>query len=176
MGFMGDFVDRGAWSVEVLLCLYALKLHNPSAVHFNRGNHETEMVNQLHGFANEVQVKYERKLMELFSETFRHLPLAHVLEGQVFVVHCGLPGPQERLWGELYGKDDAEVASMLKRNEQVTLDQIEAVDRVVEPNPLDTPLLSDFLWSDPQAADGYKPSMHSPMVYPFVPDVANNFL
>lgn len=43
--FNGDFVDRGPWSVEVLLCLYAFKLQYPTAVHFNRGNHESEMTN-----------------------------------------------------------------------------------------------------------------------------------
>ena len=43
--FNGDFVDRGPWSVEVLLCLYAFKLQYPMAVHFNRGNHESEMTN-----------------------------------------------------------------------------------------------------------------------------------
>ena len=54
--FNGDFVDRGPWSVEVLLCLYAFKLQNPTAVHFNRGNHESEMTNYQYGFAGEVQV------------------------------------------------------------------------------------------------------------------------
>lgn len=33
-----------------------------------------------YGFANEVKVKYEEKLMELFSETFRNSNL-HLLEG-----------------------------------------------------------------------------------------------
>jgi len=93
--FNGDFVDRGPWSVEVLLCLYAFKLQHPSSVHFNRGNHETEMTTSRYGFEGEVEVKYEKKMMELFSETFRYLPLATVLENQVFVIHGGLPGPEE---------------------------------------------------------------------------------
>jgi len=174
--FNGDFVDRGPWSIEVLLCLFAFKLQNPGAVHFNRGNHETEMTNYQYGFAGEVEVKYEKKLMPLLSETFRYLPLAHVLEGQVFVSHAGLPGPEERLWEDWFQKAPDEAANVLVRKGQVTLGEIEAVDRVVEPNPMENPLVIDFLWSDPKGANGYGPSTRVPMVYTFGPDIASNFL
>lgn len=174
--FNGDFVDRGVWSVEVLMSIFAMKLQNPSAVHLNRGNHESEMTNYQYGFSNEVEVKYESKLMLLFSETFRHLALAHVLEGQVFVAHAGLPGPEERLWEEWFTKAPDEAAYMLMRKSQITLDMIEAVDRVVEPNPVEAPLVIDFLWSDPKGANGYGPSTRVPMVYTFGPDIAKNFL
>lgn len=174
--FNGDFVDRGVWSVEVLLSLYAFKLRSPSSVHFNRGNHESEMTNYQYGFANEVKVKYEDKLMELFSDTFRHLPLATVLEGQVFVSHAGLPGPEERLWLDWFQKAPDEAAGVLIRKSQITLDQIEKLDRVVEPNPVEAPLVIDFLWSDPKGANGYGPSTRVPMVYTFGPDIAANFL
>jgi len=174
--FNGDFVDRGPWSVEVLLCLYAFKLQNPGSVHFNRGNHETEMTNYQYGFAGEVEVKYEKKMMELLSETFRWLPLAHVLEGQVFVSHAGLPGPEERLWEDWFQKAPDEAAGVLKRDAQVTLAQVEAVNRVVEPNPMEAPLVIDFLWSDPKGANGYGPSSRVPMVYTFGPDIAAKFL
>ncbi|CAK9019009.1 Serine/threonine-protein phosphatase 5 [Durusdinium trenchii] len=174
--FNGDFVDRGPWSVEVLLCLYAFKLQYPTAVHFNRGNHESEMTNYQYGFANEVKVKYEDKLMELFSETFRYLPLATVLENQVFVSHAGVPGPQERLWEDWMQKAPDEAAGVLRRDQQVTLAEIEATNRVCEPNPMDFPLVIDFLWSDPKGANGYGPSTRVPMVYTFGPDVAQRFL
>lgn len=176
MLFNGDFVDRGVWSVEVLLTLFAFKLQHPASVHFNRGNHESEMTNYQYGFANEVKVKYEIKLMELFSETFRHLPLATVLEGQVFVAHAGIPGPEERLWEEWMQKAPDEAAGVLKRDTQVTLAQIEATQRTVEPNPMENPLVIDFLWSDPKGANGYGPSTRVPMVYTFGPDVATRFL
>lgn len=37
----GDIVDRGPFSIELLVCLVMLKLHRPTAVHILRGNHET---------------------------------------------------------------------------------------------------------------------------------------
>lgn len=173
--FNGDFVDRGPWSVEVLLSLFAFKLQHPSHVHFNRGNHESEMTNYQYGFSGEVEVKYEKKMMPLFSETFRYLPLATVLENQIFVVHAGIPGPDPRLWEDFFMKAPDEAAGILKRDQQVTLAQIEAVDRVAEPNPYEAPLLIDFLWSDPKGANGYGPSGRVPMVYTFGPDVTEKF-
>ena len=37
------------------------------------------------------------RLFDAFSEMFRWMPLAHVLNSDVFVVHGGLPGPDPRL-------------------------------------------------------------------------------
>ena len=47
--FNGDFVDRGSFSVEIILVLLALKCSHPQSVFRNRGNHETEHINKIHG-------------------------------------------------------------------------------------------------------------------------------
>ena len=54
----GDFVDRGAWGLEVLVLLAALKLAAPGAVTLLRGNHESSTCTQLYGFRTEVARKY----------------------------------------------------------------------------------------------------------------------
>ncbi|CAE7946652.1 ppt1, partial [Symbiodinium sp. KB8] len=95
--FNGDFVDRGTWGPEVLLLLYALKIKFPTAVFLNRGNHEDQSQNQLpdngfvhshctRAFAGEAVPMYH-----LCRRSFKELPLCHVIGGEVFVVHGGLP-------------------------------------------------------------------------------------
>ena len=48
--FNGDFVDRGPWSLEVLVVLLVNKLLHPRDFFLVRGNHESEDVNRLYGF------------------------------------------------------------------------------------------------------------------------------
>ena len=41
--FLGDFVDRGEASLEVILFVLALKVLSPGNVHLLRGNHELKV-------------------------------------------------------------------------------------------------------------------------------------
>ena len=65
--FNGDFVDRGPWSVEVVLTLLSHKLLYPEQFHLNRGNHETEEINKMYGFYNEVVDKYDAQMFAHFQ-------------------------------------------------------------------------------------------------------------
>jgi hypothetical protein len=57
-GRAGDFIDRGAWGVETLLLVSALKLALPGSVTLLRGNHESSTCTSLYGFKTELLRKY----------------------------------------------------------------------------------------------------------------------
>lgn len=83
--FNGDFVDRGLYSIEVILTLLAIKLSDPTAMNLLRGNHETILMNDMFGFTKEVKSKYPNDysvLLPLFQTLFCSLPIAAVLEDQ----------------------------------------------------------------------------------------------
>jgi serine/threonine-protein phosphatase 5 len=148
--FNGDFVDRGSFSLEVILALFSWKLRYPKGVHLARGNHETKNMNKLYGFEGEVTKKYDEGLYDLFCEAFCLLPLCHCINRKVFVVHGGL-----------FSKDN------------VTLDDIRKVNR--EQEPPDEGLMTEMLWSDPQPGTGRIPSKRGVGVA-FGKDVTENFL
>ena len=57
--FLGDFVDRGPQSVEVITLLFALKVTFPHKIHFIRGNHEVAETCQVYGFYAECRSKLQ---------------------------------------------------------------------------------------------------------------------
>ncbi|KAL2322572.1 hypothetical protein Fmac_026951 [Flemingia macrophylla] len=148
--FNGDFVDRGSFSLEVILTLFAFKCMSPSGIYLARGNHESKSMNKIYGFEGEVRSKLNETFVELFAEVFCCLPLAHVINEKIFVVHGGL-----------FSVDG------------VKLSDIRSINRFCEPP--EEGLMCELLWSDPQPLPGRGPSKRG-VGLSFGADVTKRFL
>lgn len=128
--FMGDFVDRGFYSVETFLLLLALKVRYPDRITLIRGNHESRQITQVYGFYDECLRKYGSvNVWRYCTEVFDYLSLSALIEEKIFCVHGGL-SPSI-----------------------TTLDQIRTIDRKQE-IPHDGSMC-DLMWSDPEDIDGW---------------------
>ena len=149
--FNGDFVDRGSWSTEIALTLYAYKWLMPQHLHLNRGNHETDDMNKVYGFEGECKAKYNERVFKLFSESFSLLPLAALVQDQYLVLHGGL------------FSDD-----------KIKLDDVRNINRHKKKQPGHEGLMMEMLWTDPQTAPGRGPSKRG-VGLQFGPDVTKRF-
>ncbi|KAI3650248.1 hypothetical protein MP228_004835 [Amoeboaphelidium protococcarum] len=156
--FNGDFVDRGSFSVECIMTLLAYKVLYPEYMLLNRGNHETDDMNRMYGFENELRAKYQSdNMFKLFSEIFCACPLAHLIHKKALVLHGGL-----------FSRDN------------VSIDELRDIDRFRQPPPsVSGPsgkdlLMVEMLWSDPCAEMGRQQSKRGVAIQ-FGPDVTKNF-
>lgn len=88
--FLGDYVDRGDSSLEVILTLCCLKLRQPQNIYLIRGNHESESMTTNYGFRTECRARANNRIYNQFLDMFKELPCAILLNQTVFCVHGGI--------------------------------------------------------------------------------------
>lgn len=144
--FLGDYVDRGLLGLETLAYLFSLKIENPTSLFMLRGNHELRDVNGWveyyreksflwqcqHRFGNEMG----EHVWEECNSVFDRLPLAAVIDNDLFCVHGGIPRP---------------LAGSSSRIQDIM--SVPAVAGICPANQYETfesqQVASDCLWSDP---------------------------
>ena len=133
--FLGDYVDRGAQSIETVCLLFAYKVKFKNNFFLLRGNHECSYINRIYGFYDECLEHYSITIWRVMSDVFKCMPIAAVIDDKIFCIHGGLSP-------DLNGLDD--------------------IRRLARPMEVpDEGLLCDLLWSDPnpdKSADHFEPN------------------
>ena len=129
--FMGDYVDRGNNSIEVVALLFSLKIIYPKSIYILRGNHECSIINKSYGFYDECIERFGNidgeNLFNTINKTLETLPLAATINNKIFCVHGG-------------------ISPNLKY-----INDINSIDRFT--SIPDEGLLCDLVWADPKSSN-----------------------
>ncbi|EJD02809.1 protein phosphatase 5 [Fomitiporia mediterranea MF3/22] len=168
----GDLVDRGSWSIEVIVTALAFKWLYPNRMFINRGNHETKDMNRQYGFEGEAKHKHGEQTYKLFTHVFTALPLATLINA----TRPPVPDPKSSrkpILSEAGLKRYFVVHGGLFSKDGVTLDEIRKIPRVGK-QPGQEGLMCELLWTDPQELPGRGPSKRGVGIA-FGPDVTKRW-
>ena len=127
--FLGDFVDRGIFAIEVMVLILCLKICHQSTITLIRGNHECRQMTISFNFREECLAKFDQEIYEMFMDMFDCLPISAIINGKFIAFHGG-------------------ISPELK-----TIAELNKINRFREPPA--SGVLCDLLWSDPvDKADG----------------------
>jgi len=148
--FLGDYVDRGKQSLEVITLMFAYKTKFPENFFLLRGNHECASITRIYGFYDECKRRYNIKLWKQFCDVFNCFPVCGLTDEKIICMHGGL-SPE--------------------------LTNMDQVRRLVRPTDVpDTGLICDLLWADPDKDIAGWAENDRGVSFIFGPDVVSGFL
>ena len=199
--FLGDYVDRGMSSLEIVAYLFAYKITYPQKVYMLRGNHETRAVNGWESYygAGSLLAQCKKRfgtdsgteLWEQINQAFDVMPLAAIIDSSIFCVHGGIPRPQHAVSSSSSGEELPDSTSLGTKHKDRRLEEIRhmPVRLGVRPRfPHETNdvnrMAVDLLWSDPAKArqeghlndDGFGEGLRDPDAVCFGEKAVNDFL
>ena len=102
--FCGDVIDRGFYSLEILLFIFLLIKNNPNDIIYNRGNHESPDIYSRYGFSSELELKLDEdntdnednsdKFLDNFVKFLKYCPSAVILnysDRKIWCCHGCIP-------------------------------------------------------------------------------------
>jgi len=171
--FLGDYVDRGNYSLEVMLCLMLAKICYPYHVFLLRGNHECKSINEMYGFKEECEKRIQSSDIEkpgvrawiLINQVFQWLPLSAIIEDQILCIHGGLSPLllEKSMTSSSTTESLLDILNTINRKELATIP--------------DEGLICDLVWADPDKSccRDFEHNEDRGTSYTFSPNAVNAF-
>lgn len=161
--FLGDYVDRGNNSCEVIILLYSMKCLYPDNIYLLRGNHEFRDINEFYGFKDECISRVKRTIngntfpvgKQFFTrvtDSFAHLPICAILNDDIFCVHGG-------------------ISSLLENRQELLSIQKVGVD-----HDYNNTIQTELMWNDPIDSTDFYDKSERGVGFVFGREALNSFL
>ncbi|CAD2112141.1 serine/threonine protein phosphatase 8, putative [Plasmodium vinckei] len=154
--FLGNYINRGELSLEVICFLFSLKILFPRHIYLIRGNHENRLFNYIYGFYKDIEKKiksnfnclgkinykddvicaYSYEVFNRINDVLEFLPLSVLLDNEILCIHSGIGDSIQNVKDYLNIEKPVIIPENVDRNNN---NKSEILKKII----------IDTLWSDP---------------------------